>query len=201
MTVFYIILRNLALINFFLFGEEVHRKGLLKHRIALVFFVSKNTFYRTNRPFYFTGWCWHFSLSELLCNTRWGLSFKEKPINQPNANGFRFHNLRQTILALFVTKEPPIWQADLPVCKTFSLTPGNIFRDASAFFLAEARGILPLFEDRPINITEHLNKLLYMFPHTLCHYKKTIIPYVPLISMISINVDIALPRTRRALSR
>ena len=51
---FHIVLRNFTLVDFFLLSEEVHSVGLLKERIALVFFVGKDTADGSGIPFIFT---------------------------------------------------------------------------------------------------------------------------------------------------
>ena len=50
---FHIILRNFSLVDLFLLGEEVHRVGLLKKRVALVLLVGKNAANGPGIPFVF----------------------------------------------------------------------------------------------------------------------------------------------------
>lgn len=53
---FHIILRNLAFIDFFLFGKEIHSVDFLKECVAFVFFICLNAFHRPRCPCLFAAW-------------------------------------------------------------------------------------------------------------------------------------------------
>ena len=51
-----IVLRDFTLVDLFLFGEEVHRVGLLKECIALVLLVGEDAADGSGIPFFLAAW-------------------------------------------------------------------------------------------------------------------------------------------------
>ena len=50
MTIFNVILRNLALVHLHFLGQEIRAEGLLQDGVALVFLVGQNAFHRFGPP-------------------------------------------------------------------------------------------------------------------------------------------------------
>ena len=137
MAVFHIVLGNLPFVDLHLLLEEIYRKFFLKQGRALVFFILQNTLHRLPHPGFLSRRSRDTLLRQVFGYGVGGLALNEHPVN--GSNGFRFlrHDLRQTVGPLAVTKELAVGNADLAVGKTFPLTPCNIFRNGSAFFLCK----------------------------------------------------------------
>jgi hypothetical protein len=138
-AVFYIVLRDFTLINFHFLGKKIYCKCLLQYRIPFVLFILQNAEYRARLPIIFARWCWYRILGQMFRYTRGCLSCKKKPVDLTDYCSFLRHNFRQTILPFFIAEEPLIWHTDLAIGKSFALAPGDILRNAAAFFLCCTR--------------------------------------------------------------
>ena len=58
MVFLYVVLRDFALVDLSLFGQEIHGVGLLKERIAFVFLVAEDAAYGGNAPFVLAAGSW-----------------------------------------------------------------------------------------------------------------------------------------------
>ena len=138
MAALHIILRHFTFIRFPFLREEIHRVALLQTGIAFVFFVGQDIFHRPMTPLAFPGRRGNLLLCQILCNGIRRFPLHEHPVNQPY--GFRLlrHNLHLPVLAFLVSEEGAVRKADFAVCKTLSLSPGNILRDGAGFLLRKA---------------------------------------------------------------
>lgn len=117
---FHIELRHLTGVGFHPFGQEVHRKTLLKQGIALILLISRDAVDSGLAPF-----CLPEGVGMPLAS-RWrqmpagGLPSKQSE-DEPDDHGFFFINYRLPVLALLVAQKMLVGHADLTVCKPFPL--------------------------------------------------------------------------------
>ena len=133
----HIVLRDFALVDLFLLGEEIHRIALLQERIALVLLVGENAANCPCVPFVFAA------------------RRLDAVGSQPGGNAVRRHALQEhtvdaadddrlvliqdeiAIGTPVVAKKPLEGYGDLAVCKPLSLSPGTVLGNTAAFLLRQ----------------------------------------------------------------
>lgn len=74
----------------------------------------------------------------MFADARRRFALKEQSVNHPNNLGFFFIDDGDTTLTTVIAEKMLERHRDLAVCKTLSLTPGDVLGDASALFLGKA---------------------------------------------------------------
>jgi len=77
----YVVLRDFALVDLSLFGQEIHGVGLLKERIAFVFLVAEDAAYGGNSPFVLAAGSWNTIVGQLLCDAVVAHALQEHGVN------------------------------------------------------------------------------------------------------------------------
>ena len=138
MAAFYIVLRNFALVDLLLFGKKIDCELLLEKCVTLVFLILKDAHHRTLAPFGFTARGRNTKIHKVLADAGCRFALKEQSVNQPYDFGFLFVDDGNAVLATVIAEKLFIRHRYLTVCKTLSLTPGDILGNAPALFLGKA---------------------------------------------------------------
>ena len=132
----YIVLGDFTFVDLHGFCEKIHGVGLLQECRALVFFIGENAIDGLGLPLGFAARGGDAFGFQQLADVADGFSSHEQSVDSPDNLGLLRINLRQTIRSLAITQELFIGHADLAVSEPLPLSPGNIFRNGSAFLLA-----------------------------------------------------------------
>ena len=135
--VFHIVLRHFPFIRLRFFGQEVDGEPLLQQGIALVFLICQDALYRPRIPAFLFCRSFQPSGSQLLGNGVEGIPVQEQAVNQ-------FHRLslfpvddQIPVRSPVIAKEMAERHTHLPVSESLPMAPGDVFRDAPAFFLRQ----------------------------------------------------------------
>lgn len=137
MVMFHIVLRHFPFIRFHFFGQEVDGKPLLQQDIALVFLIRQDALYRPRIPAFLFRRGFQPSGSQLPGNGVEGIPVQEQTVNQ-------FHRLGLFPVDDQIPVRPPVIPEEmserhthLAISESLPMAPGDIFRDAPAFFLRQ----------------------------------------------------------------
>ena len=137
MTVFDVILWNLAFVHLHFLFKEINGELLLEEGGAFVLLILKDAHYRRRLPFLFTARSRYSRLGQRLGDMRAGFAQKEFTIYVPHNLGFLFDNLGKSIFTFFVAQKMLVPEADLAVCKALALAPSDVVGNGTAFFLSD----------------------------------------------------------------
>ena len=132
-----VVLRNLAFVGFRLLGQEVHGVTLLQQGITLVLLVHEDAFDCGLVPFLLTAGRRDAVIHENLADAVWRLSLQEQAVNPLYCHCLLRIDHQIPVFTTVVTEEPGEGHRDLAVCKTLSLSPCAVLRNAPAFLLRQ----------------------------------------------------------------
>ena len=116
MTVFNVILGNLALVHFHFLGQKIRAEGLLQDGVALVFLVGQNAFYRFWPPLRPPGRRRNIAGGKEPRDVRRRFSLHEQAIDQLDRRSFLGHDFWNAIRTLFIAEKlliSPIWMKSI----------------------------------------------------------------------------------------
>ena len=137
MTVFDVILWNLAFVHLHFLFKEINGELPLEEGSAFLLLILKDAHYRRRLPFLFTARSWYSRLGQRLGDMGAGFAQKEFTIYVPHNLGFLFDNLGKSIFSFFIAEKILVPKADLAICKTLALVPSNVVGNGTAFFLRD----------------------------------------------------------------
>lgn len=137
MAVLYIILRNLALVDFRFLLKEVHRVSFLQKCGTLIFFICKDTQYRFLLPHCLSSGCENAVTGQFSCDGGGGFAGDEIAVNAEDDFCFLGNDFGSAVRTFAVTEESFIRQLHLAVREALSLSPGHVLGDGTAFLLGE----------------------------------------------------------------
>ena len=133
-----VVLRNLALVDLCLLGQEIDSVGFLQQGITFVFLVPQDALDRGGAPFGLASGSEHAVLCEFLRDAVVCHAFKEKLVDAFDGHGLLRVDDQITVSAFVISEEPLIGDGHFAVSKSLTLSPCAVLRNAPALLLSEA---------------------------------------------------------------
>ena len=137
-VIFHIVLRHFPFIRFRFFGQEVDGEPLLQQGIALVFLICQDALYRPRIPAFLFCRSFQPSGSQLPGNGVEGIPVQEQAVNQFHRLGLFPVDDQIPIRPFVIAQKMPVGNTHLAVSEPLPMPPGDVFRNAPAFFLCQA---------------------------------------------------------------
>ena len=137
-VIFHIVPRHFPFIRFRFFGQEVDGEPLLQQGIALVFLIRQDALYRPRIPAFLFRRGFQPSGSQLPGNGVEGIPVQEQTVNQFHRPGLFLVDGQIPIQPFVIAQKMPVGNTHLAVSEPLPMTPGDVFRNAPAFFLCQA---------------------------------------------------------------
>lgn len=137
-VIFHIVLRHFPFICFRFFGQEVDGEPLLQQGIALVFLICQDAFRCSRIPVFL--FCRGFQPSggQLPGNGVESIPVQEQTVNQFHRPGLFPVDGQITVRPFVIAQKMPVGNTHLAISELLPMAPGDVFRDAPAFFLCQA---------------------------------------------------------------
>ena len=170
-VIFHIVLRHFPFIRFRFFGQEVDGEPLLQQGIALVFLICQDALYRPRIPAFLSCRSFQPSGSQLPGNGVEGIPVQEQTVNQFHRPGLFPVDGQITIRPFVIAQKMPVGNTHLSISEPLPMAPGDVFRNAPAFFLCQAAHDgdeeFSFSVQRPdVFLLEiNLDALIFEFPH------------------------------------
>lgn len=158
-VIFHIVLRHFPFIRFRFFGQEVDGEPLLQQGIALVFLICQDALYRPRIPAFLSCRSFQPSGSQLPGNGVEGIPVQEQAVNQFHRLGLFPVDDQIPVRSPVIAKEMAERHTHLPVSESLPMAPGDVFRDAPAFFLRQGTHVI--IDKIKSTLTMGLTFLLY----------------------------------------
>ena len=133
----HIVLRNFTLVDLFLFGEEIHRVAFLQEGITFVLLVGEDAANCSCVPFVLAARRFDAVGGQSGGNAMRRHALQEHTVNAADDDCLVLIQNQIAVRPPVVAEEPLEGHGDLSVCKTFSLSPGAVLRNAPAFLLRQ----------------------------------------------------------------
>ena len=137
-VIFHIVLRHFPFIRFRFFGQEVDGEPLLQQGIALVFLIRQDALYRPRIPAFLFRRGFQPSGSQLPGNGVEGIPVQEQAVNQFHRPGLFPVDGQIPIRPFVIAEKMPVGNTHLAISEPLPMAPGDVFRNAPAFFLCQA---------------------------------------------------------------
>ena len=137
MVPLHIILRHFALVDFFLFGEEIHRVNLLEQGVAFVFLVGEDGLHHRLAPHLLAARSRYAFFRQYLCDLIRRMPVQEQPVDFPHRFRLPFVDDEVPVLSPVVAEEPAERDAHLAVREPLPHAPGAVLRNAPALLLRQ----------------------------------------------------------------
>lgn len=137
-VIFHIVLRHFPFIRFRFFGQEVDGEPLLQHGVAFVFLIRQDALYRPRIPAFLFRRGFQPYGSQLPGNGLEGIPVQEQTVNQFHRPGLLLVDGQIPIRPFVIAEKMPVGNTHFTISEPLPRAPGDVFRNAPAFFLCQA---------------------------------------------------------------